>query len=56
MNDQTRSVQITLTREELKSLIHEAVRESLLEVIGEDAKSEPDFAPEIAERLQRYKI
>jgi hypothetical protein len=49
-------VQITLTVEELKSLIHDAVREALLEVMGEDAKSEPEFAPEIVERLQRYKI
>lgn len=48
-------VQIMLTSDELKTLFHDAVRDSLLEVLGEDMSTEPNFAPEIAERLHRYR-
>jgi hypothetical protein len=54
MTDQS-SVQITLTPDELKLLIHDAVRDALLEVLGEDMNTEPNFVPEIAERLRRYR-
>lgn len=54
MNGET-TVQITLSSDELKTLIHDAVRDALLEVLGEDMNSEPNFAPEIAERLRRYR-
>lgn len=47
-------VQITLSLDELKDLIHEAVKDALLEVLGEDHNTEPRSTPEIAERLQRY--
>ena len=40
---------------ELKTLVHDAVRDALLEVFGEDMSTEPNFAPEIAERLHRYR-
>ncbi|MCA0458697.1 MAG: hypothetical protein LCI00_32385 [Chloroflexi bacterium] len=49
------NVQITLTPDELKTLVHDAVRDALLEVLGEDMSTEPNFAPEIAERLRRYR-
>ncbi len=48
-------VQITLSLDELKDLIHEAVKDALLEVLGEDQNTEPRFTSEIAERLQRYR-
>ncbi len=54
MSNQTPSIQISISPEQLKTLIQEAVREALLEIMGDDASSEPDFAPEIAERLRRY--
>ena len=47
--------QITLTPDELKTLVHDAVRDALLEVLGEDMSTEPNFAPEIAERLRKYR-
>lgn len=47
--------QITLSAEELKTLIHDAVRDALLEVLGEDMDSEPQFSPEVAERLRAYR-
>jgi len=50
------NIQITLTPEELKTLVHDAVRDALIEVLGEDLSSEPNFAPEIAERLRKYRI
>jgi hypothetical protein len=50
------NTQITLTPEELKTLVHDAVRDALLEVPGEDLSTEPNFSPEIAERLRRYRI
>lgn len=48
-------VQITLSLDEFKDLIHEAVKDVLLEVLGEDQNTEPCFTSEIAERLQRYR-
>lgn len=54
MTDQ-QNVQITLTPDELKTLVHDAVRDALLEVLGEDMSTEPNFVPEIAERLRRYR-
>jgi hypothetical protein len=48
-------IQITLSTDELKALIHEAVRDALLEILGEDLNSEPGFTPEIAERLKTYR-
>jgi len=48
------SMQTTLSVDELKALIHDAVRDALLEMLGEDMASEPNFAPEIAERLRKY--
>jgi hypothetical protein len=50
-----KSVQITLSTDELKALIQEAVRDALLELLGEDLNSEPRFTPEIAERLKTYR-
>lgn len=50
------NAQITLTADELKTLVHDAVRDALLEVLGEDMSTEPNFAPEIAERLRKYRI
>jgi hypothetical protein len=49
------NAQITLTADELKTLVHDAVRDALLEVLGEDMSTEPNFAPEIAERLRSYR-
>lgn len=49
------NTQITLTPEELKTLVHDAVRDALIEVLGEDLSTEPNFAPEIAERLRKYR-
>jgi hypothetical protein len=54
MTDQ-QNTQITLTPDELKTLVHDAVRDVLIEVLGEDLSSEPNFAPEIAERLRAYR-
>ena len=48
-------VQITLTPDELKILIREAVSEALHELLDDDYSSQPQFAPEIAERLRRYR-
>jgi hypothetical protein len=56
MTESNSTVQITLSVEQLKSLIHEAVREALLEMMGEDASSEPQIAPEMVARLQRYRV
>ncbi len=54
MTDQPPTVQITITLDELKELIQEAVRDALLEILGEDLSSEPKFTPEIAARLTKY--
>lgn len=48
-------VQITLTPDELKTLIREAVSEALHELLDDDFSSQPQFAPDIAERLRRYR-
>lgn len=53
MTDQT--IQLTITLDQLKTLIREAVQEALLDLSVNDLSSEPNFAPEIAERLERYK-
>ncbi len=56
MSDSSPSMQVvTLSVEELKALIHDAVREALAEYLGEDFHSEPRFAPEVAARLEQYK-
>lgn len=54
MANSTSPVQITLSVEELKALIHDAVREALADYLGEDFHSEPRFAPEVAARLEQY--
>lgn len=54
MTKQAENVQISIGRDELKSLIQETVRDVLLDMFGEDMNSEPNFAPEIAERLRKY--
>jgi len=54
MSDESSDIQMTISLDELKVLIQEAVRETLLEMFGEDMNSEPTFAPEIAERLRKY--
>jgi hypothetical protein len=54
MTDPSPSVQTTISLDELKILIHDAVRDVLIEMLGEDVRSEPNFAPEIAERLRKY--
>jgi len=48
--------QITLSAEELKQLIHVAVRDALIEVLGDDFSPEPRFTTQIQERLTRYKL
>ena len=48
------SIQTTLSLDELRALIHDAVRDVLQEMLGEDMASEPNFVPEIAERLRKY--
>jgi len=55
MSQQPPVVQVNISIDELRVLIREAVHDALLEMLGEDMNSEPNFAPEIAERLQRYK-
>ena len=54
MNNKPPSLQTTISLDELKALIHDAVRDVLLEILGDDLDSEPNFAPEIAERLRNY--
>jgi hypothetical protein len=54
MSDKIPSLQTTISLDELKAMIHDAVRDALLEMLGEDMTSEPNFAPEIAERLRKY--
>jgi hypothetical protein len=54
MSNKSPLLQTTISLDELKALIHDAVRDALLEMLGEDMTSEPNFAPEIAERLRRY--
>ena len=54
MSDKIPSLQTTISLDELKAMIHDAVRDALLEMLGEDMTSEPNFAPEIAERLRNY--
>jgi hypothetical protein len=54
MSNKSPLLQTTISIDELKALIHEAVRDALLEMLGEDMTSEPNFAPEIAERLRKY--
>lgn len=54
MSNKPPSLQTTISLDELKALIHDAVRDALLEILGEDMASEPNFAPEIAERLRKY--
>lgn len=49
------TAQITLTVDELKTLIRDAVRDALLEVLGEDMDTEPRFSPDVAARLQSYR-
>jgi hypothetical protein len=49
------STTIALTPEQLKTLIRDAVREAIGELFDEDRSPEPRFAPEIAERLRRYR-
>lgn len=46
--------QITLTTEELKQLVQAAVRDALIEVLGEDFNPEPNFRADIRERLIHY--
>lgn len=53
MTDQT--IQLTITLDQLKTLIREAVQEALLDLTENDLSSEPNFAPAIAERLEQYK-
>ncbi len=53
MSDQS-SIQTTMSIDELKALIREAVRDTLIEMLGEDMNSEPKFTPDIAERLRSY--
>lgn len=48
-------MQITITMDELKVLIREAVREALEEVLDPDLSLEPNFAPGVAERLREYR-
>lgn len=55
MSDEPNVVQVNISLDELKALIQEAVHDALLDVLGEDLSSEPRFAPEIAERLRKYK-
>lgn len=55
MSDKQPDVQVNISLDELKALIQEAVHDALLEILGEDMKSEPSFSPDIAERLKRYK-
>ncbi len=50
------NTQITLTPDELKTLVYDAVRDALVEFLGEDMSTEPNFAPEIAERLRKYRV
>lgn len=54
MSDKIPSLQTTISLDELKAMIHDAVRDALLEMLGEDMNSEPNFAPEIADRLRKY--
>jgi len=54
MTKQTENLQITIGRDELKALIQEAVRETLIDMFGEDLNSEPNFVPEVTERLRKY--
>ena len=54
MSNKPPSLQTTISLDELKALIHDAVRDALLEMLGEDMTSEPNFAPEIAQRLRQY--
>jgi hypothetical protein len=46
---------VNISLDELKALIQEAVQDALQDLLGEDLSSEPNFAPEIAERLKRYR-
>jgi hypothetical protein len=55
MSDKQTSIQVNITVDELKALIQEAVHDALLDVLGEDLNSEPRFAPEIVERLRKYR-
>jgi predicted RecB family endonuclease len=54
MKNSQSDVQITMSVDDLKALVQEAVRDALLDILGEDFRSEPEFAPEIAERLRKY--
>lgn len=55
MSDKQPAIQVNISVDELKALIQEAVHDALLDVLGEDLNSEPRFAPEIAERLRKYR-
>jgi hypothetical protein len=55
MNDKQPDVQVNISLDELKALIQEAVHDALLEVLGEDMNSEPNFSPDIAKRLKKYR-
>lgn len=46
--------QITLSAEELKQLVQSAVRDALIEVLGDDFAPEPSFRADLRERLLRY--
>lgn len=46
---------VTMSRDELKALVREAVQEAMQELWDEDMSLEPKFAPEVAEVLRRYK-
>jgi hypothetical protein len=49
------TLQTTISLEELKRLIQDAVHDAICELLDEDANTEPNFRPEFAQRLRRYR-
>ncbi|MDX1995710.1 MAG: hypothetical protein SF029_25225 [bacterium] len=54
MDKPSTPIGVNMSLDEFKSLIRETVRKVLLELVGQDESSEPEFQAAIAERLRSY--